>query len=763
MRIGISSYALALLTGICMMQFLTSLPDIRWITLFPLCLLLLMSRLPVKWVAISLAGFLWALLQAHLYFNAVLAESIAGDDFWIDGIITDIPERQGRVQRFNFRIAQGSLSGSPNTKNLRLSWYDSEHLLKAGEKWHLRVRLKPPHGFMNPGGFDYERWLYQQGIHATGYVRVHVNNKKHATASPLDINVYRQYLADLLSENNDRGFNDLMAALSVGDKSTFSDQHWQVLKLTGTSHLMAISGLHIGLVAGLVFWVTRRICALGLITRVSCIHWAAIVSLLAAFAYALFAGFAIPTQRALIMLSVVMGGVFFKRQIRPASGLSLALIAVILFDPVSVLSVGFWFSFLAVAVIAYSFSGRISLPGILVQWGRLQWVLAVALLPLSLLAFQQGSIIAPVANFLLVPWVSFLVVPLVLMAALVTPVSLSLANGLFDLADGALSLVWPVIEYLSELPIASWQTSQPEGLPVILSLFGIILMLAPKGLPFRLLGLIMLIPVLGPNQNRIDQGDFELTLLDVGQGLSVYIQTHQHNLVFDAGARFSPGFDIGDKVVVPFLKAMGMSKLDRLVISHGDNDHIGGAESILRQITVHQLTGQDIEDLDHDTKNNCQQGDSWQWDGVEFEFLHPDLLSNHQRRNNKACVLRISSRAGSLLITSDIEKVAEQRLVRDFSMKLKSDVLIVPHHGSKTSSTDQFISSVAPRYALVSAGYRNRFKHPKQAIIERYHRNNLSLLNTADLGAIKIDFNYANGLSFPQSYRKQSGFYWNQH
>ncbi|MCW8911425.1 MAG: DNA internalization-related competence protein ComEC/Rec2 [Gammaproteobacteria bacterium] len=764
MRIGISACALSLLTGVCTMQCFTILPDARWLWLLPVCVLYIITASGwFRYLVIGLVGLLWAMMHAHDYFNSILPEPIAGNDLWVEGIITDIPDITEQSSRFNLRLTQSSFSDDAQPEIIRLSWYREKIALKAGEKWRLLVRLKPPHGLMNPGGFDYERWLYQQGIHATGYVRRHSDNHKLADASSLDINKYRQIILDRLTNSSNREFNDLIAALTIGYKSDISSQHWRLLTLTGTSHLMAISGLHIGLVAGMVFWGIRRL-NLSIITHhPSDLQLAAMVSLLFAIIYALLAGFAIPTQRALIMLTVVMLGLLFKRQVRPVTGLSLALIIILVLDPVSVLSVGFWFSFMAVAVISYSFSGRLKPLNIWQQWGRLQWVLALALFPLSLYIFQQGSIISPLANFVLVPWVSILVVPLVLMAGIMVFLYEPLAGLIFDLADASLGLIWPFIQMLSELQFASWYSAQHKWLVLILSLSGMLLILAPRGIPFRFLGLFMLLPLISYEEEKLKQAEFTASLLDVGQGLSLFIQTSNHSLLFDTGPKFSESFDTGRMVVLPFLKARGIHQLDKMIVSHGDNDHIGGAQSILEAIKVDHLTGQDLNSLRHDNKSLCQQGDAWQWDGINFQILHPDSSGLYQKRNNYACVLRISSSYGSLLVTSDIEKRAEQRILRDHAGQLKSDVMIIPHHGSKTSSTEPFIEAVSPHYALVSSGYRNRFGHPKKIILSRYRARNITLLNTTDMGAIDILFNQQQGVAKPVSYRAMSGNYWNHH
>ena len=584
-------HALSFLAGIILLQFFTDLPSFYSFFLLPIFIALAWYWSFFRYCLALLFGFYWVLLDAHWQNDYRLNESLIGEDILIQGHIADIPTQQGRVQRFVVEIEQAK--GRDRTKfpkRIRLSWYERKVPVKAGDHWQLMVRLKPPHGFMNPGGFDYERWLYQNRIDATGYIRKSPQNILLQPTGCCDMDQLRQRLSGTIQQLGSN-YSGLIAALAVGDKSHIQDDQWTLLRDTGTNHLMAISGLHIGLVAGFIFWLIRRFSPSFIVQRISRDKLAALLSIAAAFSYALLAGFAIPTQRALIMLLVILGGILLARQLRPGNALSLALIAVLLVDPRSVLSPGFWLSFMAVAVISYSFSGRLSRPSVLKQWGRLQWVIAVALFPVSLFLFQQASLIAPLANLILVPWVSFLVVPVVLLGlVLIIPVP-AVGEWFLTLAHWLLDLIWPVLNLLGSQSFASWHQSAPTFVSVILALSGTILLLAPRGLPLKPLGLLMWLPALLIRPPTPDEGDFQMHLLDVGQGLAVFIQTHRHSLVFDTGPRFSRHFDTGDRVIVPFVNNKGLNQLDRLVISHGDNDHKGGAQSIIRSITGVAVAG----------------------------------------------------------------------------------------------------------------------------------------------------------------------------
>ncbi len=758
-RMGLPVYALSFLLGCVGLQMFPRLPAIEWLLLLPLLLVALYfvrSRglLALIWLAL---GTLWSLLSAHSYALHVLPESRAGEAGWVIGRVSDLPRRDGHILRFEFEVQQFDNATAGNTpQRLRLSWYQAERMVHAGETWRLQVKLKPPHGFMNPGGFDYEQWLYQRGIHATGYVKNAAANERLQAAPWYSLDRLRERIAArLVAEGG--AFGALWAALAVGDKSAISAEDWQLLTATGTNHLMAISGLHIGLVAGLVFWLARRALPMTWLRRYTAQQMAAVLALLAALIYAALAGFAIPTQRALVMLAVVLVAVMLNRPVRPGQSLALALLLVLVIDPRSVLAAGFWFSFMAVAVIAYAFAGRLAPAPRWQQWLQVQWVIALALLPVSLFLFQQGSLAAPLANLLAVPLVSLLVVPLVLLALLAWPMGI-LFKGLLTLAGWVMTPLWAGLGWLAGHPLAVWQQHWPSWPLLLLALAGLALLLAPRGVPQRWLGALLVLPGVLNAPNRPSEGGFWLTLLDVGQGLAVYVETRQHNLLFDTGARFSPRFDIGERVVVPFLRSRGIETLDKLVISHGDNDHRGGAESILAAIAVEQIEGQDLDRLDDVTGTACRAGMSWRWDGVEFRYLHPDR--DYRKTNNHACVLQISSPAGRLLIAADIEAKVEAGMLQRDAASLPADVLVVPHHGSHSSSSTAWLSAVHPRLALISAGYRNRFGHPAEAVVKRYRQQGARVLNTASSGAIAIRFESGEPDLRASRYRQHSGRYW---
>ncbi|MDH5388950.1 MAG: DNA internalization-related competence protein ComEC/Rec2 [Gammaproteobacteria bacterium] len=768
--------ALSFLAGVMLIQQLAEIPDFSiLIAALPVIFLLSFScwwfrDKKFSWlfelVIFIFLGACWISFHASNYLDHKLPENLAGQEFLIEGVIQGIPMEDDHVQRFMLAVSQFEIEDKSIVlpEYLRLSWYYGPPV-NAGEHWRLRVRLKPPHGFMNPGGFDYEGWLYQQNIHATGYIRKSDDNRKLADASVFSLDALRQRIsADIQLILKDEEQVGLITALAVGDRSPISDKHWDTLIRTGTNHLMAISGLHIGLAAAFGFWIVRRLVPIALMKYIPAQQFAMSAGLGVAVVYALLAGLSIPTQRALLMLASFVLMLLLKRNFKSVNIMATALFAIILWDPVSVLSVGFWFSFLAVSVILYVFSGRLSNgQGWSVrirQWGWMQFSIALALFPFSLLLFQQTSLISPLANLILVPYVSFLVVPLVLLALLLMPLSSLISGYLLITANKLLALIWPVIEALSMHPWAYWIKAAPDWPMLLLALIGVALLLAPKGFPARWLGGVMLLPIIMNTADRPAAGDFEMAHLDVGQGLSVVIRTRNHALVFDAGNKFGSRLDAGKAVVIPFLRHWSVDQLDQLVISHGDADHIGGAQAIVNVYPDVEVVGQDLEPIVAKNKRACFREDSWQWDGVDFEFLHPQDRV-YSRRNNHACVLKVSTGDSRLLITSDIETEVERQLIKSYGDELQAQVLVVPHHGSKTSSTKAFIEAVKPLIALLPVGYRNRYHHPKQGVVERYRDIGASVYYSGHVGAVTVLFNADNAPVVVDEYRQNQRKYWN--
>ena len=783
----IALIALALLAGVCSIQMLADLnsPVLSAGVLPQLLLifsLLLFYYLPSRRFLIAFfIGALWALVVAQGYLKHQLPQQLIGQDILIRGQVSGLVDYSSKSVRFNFEVNEfDSIKGkriniSPSTlpKRLRLSWYYHQGKVHSGEQWQLTVRLKPPHGMQNPGGFDYEKWLYQQGVHATGYIRKNQLNRRIGTVSS-GVDTVREQLLSSLSQLPNNTYQGLLQALTIGHKSAITQDQWQVLRRTGTSHLMAISGLHVGMVAGLVFVVVRRLLPTFILKHISAPQIAALFSLLVAGFYTLLAGFSVPTQRAFAMLLVFMLAIVIKRRAFSINTLALALIAVLAINPVSVLSVGFWLSFLAVLIITLVSSARVvggqTKVRLWLQGLRVQWLIALGMLPLSILLFQQGSLISPLANMLVIPLIGMLIVPLSLLASLLSAFSVEAGIYLFSMISEVFSWVWALLEWLSYLPAASWQRSSIAIVPAIISVSGAVLLLMPRGFPLRYSGIILLLPLLLYSYPKPEQGEFSVQVLDVGQGLSIVIQTRDNTLLYDTGSRFSDDFDMGQRVIVPYLNYIGVSTLNRLIISHGDNDHAGGAGSILQLMDVQMLFSepQVFEERFQNEKNSqiCKAGKNWQWNGVNFAFLHPDFdipATPYKESNNRSCVLKVWNDRYSLLIPGDIERKAELQLLESKAGLLHADVLLVPHHGSNTSSTLAWLKQVKPQLGIVSAGYKNRFGHPTAKVLNRYHEQKIKVLNTAESGMILLNFP-AGTTKRPleaRQQRKVSTHYWN--
>ena len=750
--------------GCLLLQVLPVLPPLALLALSPLLLPAL--RLPTPWRTLFLflsAGFLWALIQAHLLLDARLPASLERQDIWLEGRIASLPARDTRRVRFELEVHAARLAATdeviPMVPRVRLSWYGRHGEPVPGERWRLKVRLRRPHGFRNPGSFDYEGWLFRHGIRATGYVRAAPGNRRLSAAEGEWVQRLRYRIRErLLAVLPERPEAMLLLALVIGDRSGMDDDQWAVLRATGTNHLMAISGLHVGLLAALGFVLGRflwRFSGRGLLW-LPAPRAGALLGLLLATGYAALAGFSVPTRRALIMTAMVMLALWRYRRIRGAQTLGIALLAVLVLDPLAVLDAGFWLSFAAVAFIFYGLSGRPAPVGRVRQAMRVQWWISLGLLPLLLFLFRQASLISPLANLVAVPVVGTVVVPLALGG---TVLALFWPDGgafLLGLAGEAMGLVMRGLAWMAAWPGVQWSGSQTGPLVAALALTGMLILLMPRGLPGRLAGVVLVLPLLFPFVERPPAGQADFTLLDVGQGLAAVVRTRHHVLLYDAGPRFGDRFEAGGAVVVPFLQAVGRDRIDRLVISHGDSDHRGGAGAVIERLAVADFQASRSLVIAGRPARPCRAGERWEWDGVRFAFLHPDDRASG--RNDASCVLAIRAGAHGLLLTGDIERAAERRLVKRFGNDLQADVLVVPHHGSKSSSTSAFLEAVQPRWALFPLGYRNRYGFPDETVLARYRTRGTRIMSTARHGAITVRLG-GNSL-MPSTWRHDRRRYW---
>lgn len=746
MATGILAFAL----GVLALLQCPALPSPALVACLPLCLLLAFARPRSRSVLLFAAGFLYALGHAQLSLQQQLPAALEGESLTLRGTVASLPEYLPERTRFNLLVSEWPAVARAATQTLprtvRLSWYDSIQRPRAGEHWQLRVRLKRPHGFLNPGGFDYEAWLFAQGIRASGYVRSHTDNRRLPSAAH-GIHHWRQQLRErlqaILGPSNGSA---LVRALAIGDRSGLTPADWDRLRATGTGHLLAISGLHIGLVAALAYLLIRPLWSLSawLTTRVPAQRAGLLAGLIAAGGYAALSGFAIPARRAFIMLAVVVLALLVQRRWRLGDGLALALLLVLLFDPFALLAPGLWLSFSAVAVIGWGLAWRLPQSGFWWRYGRTQALIALGLAPLLLFWFQQVPLAGFAANLVAVPWVSAVVVPLVLAGLLLLGIWPAAAALLLHMAALALDWLWQGLDLLLEWLPALLIRPQPAAPLLLIGLAGAALLLLPRAVPARWLGLLWLLPLLLPAQPRPDNGAFRLAVLDVGQGLATVIETRRHVLVYDTGARFSDRFDAGSAAVIPYLHSRGHERIDRLIVSHGDNDHIGGTAALAAQLPILGSLSSVPAALPLADAEHCRAGQSWHWDGVDFTILHP--RDNHAAASNdQSCVLKIDSPAGSVLLPGDIEAPSEYDLVRRVADQLPADVLLAPHHGSRTSSTAVFIRTVEPDYTVFSAGYRNRYQFPDRDIIRRYHsccQGDTALYSTASDGALLFDLRH---------------------
>lgn len=768
-------FALAFLSGIVILTMFRSLPHWGWILVL-VAVIPIMIPIVIKYprgiiLAGLAAGFLWALFHAWLKLYPALDRSLEGVDLDVVGQIVSIPSvREDHGTRFEFLVLRAEKPDEHGEvtvpKKIRLNWFGAVPPLQLGEHWRLRVRLKRPWGFANPGGFDYERWLFGKGIRATGYVRPNTPAKRlaegdypvHSLRARLHQRLHAA-LADMDSESR-----AVIKALALGERSEMGHERWQMLTGTGTSHLLAISGLHVGLVSGMIYLLIFQLWKLSgpLCMRIPAQRVAALAGMAAAVTYAMLAGFSIPTQRAMIMASVVFVAVFFGKSPRPWHLLSMALFAVLIWDPYAVLSYGFWLSFAAVALIFFAFVNSRAAER---SWwwrfgysaGYLQWILALGLLPLTLMFFQQASLVSPLANLFAVPWVSFIVVPFVLLGSVLLLFGDGLAGWVFQLADYSIQAFWGGLEYLYQLPYAKWAHSPPDWV-LLPAVCGVLLLLLPRKWFGKAIGLVLLSPLIFAQSTPLPDGKTTFSVLDVGQGLAVVVEAGDRVLLYDTGPAFKSGFNTGAAVIVPYLRERGIKKIDTLVIGHDDNDHAGGLEGVLENMPVAQLITSVPRESEADAPRElddpqrpeypdmeqtlCREGMTWRWENTRFQFLHPgDDVWKFSKNNDRSCVLLITHSGGaSALITGDIERRVEWILVEEQPHLLDVDILIAPHHGSNSSSTTKFIRHTSPRYVVFASGYRNRFRFPKKEVVARYEKFGVERLNTASLGTITFTF-----------------------
>jgi len=699
--------------------------------------------------------------RAEVRLADALPAALEGQDLVITGLIAGLPQTNLSGTRFVFDVDGATWRGEPVVvpRRISLGWYrgfDVDALvvgpladLRAGQRWRFTVRLRQPHGNQNPHGFDLELWLFEQGIRASGSVRATAGTppQKLADAAGAPVQRLRQHVRDRIDAAvADPAAAGVLAALAVGDQAAIARSDWDLFRTTGVAHLMSISGLHVtmfawlaALVVGALWRLSPR--AMLAVPAPAAARWC---GLAAAAGYAVLAGWGVPAQRTVWMIAtVVLLRSAAVRWPQPAV-LGAAAVVVTALDPWALLQPGFWLSFVAVGLLMGSepvSSPRVAAVGTVPRLRaaalgglRTQTVATVGLTPLTMVFFQQVSLVGFVANLVAIPLVTLLVTPLALLGTLLP--------GAWWLAGALVQALMHGLELLAQTPMAVWTAAAAPAWAAAVGLVGAALLVMPVPWRLRWLGLPMLLPLMAPAVPQPAEGSFEMVAADVGQGTAVLVRTRTKLLVYDAGPAYSPEADAGERVLLPLLRARGEPHIDLLMLSHRDTDHVGGAAALLAHGGVQAMSSSLADghplraaSVPH---RRCDAGQSWVWDGVSFAVLHPRAEDHHPgaRPNTLSCVLRVTASDGqAVLLAGDIETAQEAALVARDPAALRSSVLLVPHHGSKTSSTPAFIDAVAPRIAVVQAAYRSRFGHPAAEVADRYRQRGITLVRSDACGA----------------------------
>ena len=680
-------------------------------------------------VGVCLLGSSYGLWRGYWRYCHWVDESLTGHTLQVTGEVVTVSTRGDSKRTRLLFDAQ-----LPNKKlgRLSLGWYDAPPV-QEGERWSLSVRLKRPWNFAAIGVRDYQGWLLRHNVVATGYIRTGVKVQERLPA-PIFSATQVHYAARDWLQNHLKGPGEaLVRALVVGDSSGLDADMWKVFVQTGTVHLLVISGLHIGLVATTGFWLMWVLGWLGLLpVRYRWpARWGALAGWLVALSYALLAGFSLPVQRAFIMLSLATLALLCGFRLSYSATWLAALVAVVLLDPFAGSSMGFWLSFGAVGALLYVFSSP-SKRGAVATLVVAQCATGIALAPI--LAFFQLPVhpLSALINLLSIPLIACVMIPVLLVSAFVAFCLPTSGLWLLQMAGHGLDAWYRALQWLLGATGEGYLLPVPSVGSLLLAAIGTVLLLSPKLLGWRLSGVVCLLPWLWPIQDKPQWGTAHVTVLDVGQGLAIVVRTHSRTLLYDTGDRFSAQFSAASAVILPWLHSHHIRRLDRIVISHSDRDHVGGLQAISARWPKADLLMATPED--YADAGPCEGGTSWKWDGVTFTFLKGS--AGRGSRNDRSCVLAISTEAGQhqALLTGDISSKREKQLLAQYGEKLHSEVLQVPHHGSRSSSSQAFVQQVAPLYASVSAGYSNRFGHPSADTLDRLHKSGADVLVSAVTG-----------------------------
>jgi competence protein ComEC len=712
------------------------------------------------WFVVGMALFG---LAANGIVNSRLAPQFAGDSIVAVVRIADFPATNGSSVSFMVE----PLDDARLPPRIRLSWFEPPVTLRLGDVWQLELRLRRPRGSSNPGVFDYEAWLFRERIGAVGYVvGGHRNHLKCSDNLGIIDRVRQRFVDRIVVLSPDSA--GVLAAISVGARHLITAEQWDRYARTGTSHLMAISGLHIGLAAGGGYVLASLIG--GLLIRGGSHHnRATVFALLVAVSYALVSGLAIPARRASLMIAFVALAVLRQRQVSPLTVVVAACIVVTVSAPITSMAPGFKLSFAAVLVLVWLAQRLGTMPGTKLtarlvfavrQLNIVQGMLLLGLLPLTVLIFDRVAFVAPVVNLIAVPVFSLVTVPFTLAGLLLDGQLQFIGDPALRVAAFSLGYLEKLVAWAAEIPGTGHTVAAVTGAAWLLLFLPLLWVILPAGWPGRRLALIGVIALVLHKPARPNHGCVEVNVLDIGQGLAVVLQTRTHTLVFDTGPAFRGGSDVAETVVLPYLASRGTNTVDKLIISHSDLDHSGGVETLVAGLGVAELLVGESLDGQERVQAFCNAGDQWTYDGVRFSFIYPpkDALRDG---NDASCVLRVEAGNYRLLITGDIEKPAEQQLVRDDILS-HVDAVVVPHHGSRTSSTAPFVRALSPDLAIVSAGFDNRWGFPKDDVVARWVGVGARVMQTSASGAIGIRLCEKSGIEEVTENRHEQRRIWHE-